>query len=145
MKKVIALFVFSFFLLSCSSQEILVRNLDYNSEMNYIFSRINPTTIYKEGLYNGGVFVTVYKMSDSKTTPEDYSEGHEFLSSLIISVTPDGDYYSYSKLYKIEGLIIPKVLEIKETTAPNFSVKIEHGSYRDNKRKTKTFNFKGVQ
>ena len=39
----------------------------------------------------------------------------DFLSSYLVSVIPDGDYYSYSKLYKIEGLYNPKVIEIKET------------------------------
>ena len=111
--------------------------------MNYIFSRIDYTKgIINKELYNRGLFVTVFEISDSKATPKERME--DFLRSYIISVTPDGDYYSYSNLYKIEGLIIPKVLEIKETTAPNFSIKIEHGSYRDNKRKIEIFEFEGV-
>jgi len=110
--------------------------------MNYVFARIYTKSKTKE-LYNKGLFVTIYKMSDSKATPKERIE--DFLSSYIISVRPDGDYYSYSKLYKIEGLIIPKIIEIKETVAPNFSIKIEHGSYRDNKRKMEIFEFEGVQ
>jgi len=143
MKKVIFILILCLTFWSCSSQEILVKNLDDNSEMNYIFSRINPTTIYKDELYKGGLYITIYEMSDSKATPKERIE--DFLSSYIISVRPDSDYYSYSKLYKIEGLIIPKIIEIKETVAPNFSIKIEHGSYRDNKRKMEIFEFEGVQ
>ena len=143
MKKVIFILISYLTFWSCSSQEILVRNLDYNSEMNYVFARIDYTKrIINKELYRGGLFVTIYEMSDSKATPKERME--DFSRSYIISVTPDGDYYSNSNLYKIEGLIIPKVLEIKETTARNFSVKIEHGSYRDNKRKIEVFEFEGV-
>jgi len=144
MKSIIFILTFLLSFWSCSSQEILVRNLDYNFEMNYILARIDHTKgIINKELYNRGLFITVFEMSDSKATPKERME--DFLRSYIISVTPDGDYYSYSKLYKIEGLIIPKVLEIKETTALNFSVKIEHGSYRDNKRKIEIFEFEGAQ
>jgi hypothetical protein len=143
MKKVLFILILFLTFWSCSSQETIVKNLVYNTEMNYIFSRINTATIYKEKLYKEGLFITIYEMTDSKATPIEYIE--DFLSSYIVSAVPDGDYYSYSKLYKIEGLINPKILEIKETTAPNFSIKIEHGSYRDNKRKIEIFEFEGVQ
>ncbi len=127
--------------LSCSSQKALVKNLDFDSEMNYIFSRINTSTVLKEELYNGGLYVKVFQISDSKATPKKYLE--DFLSSFIISVTPDGDYYSYSKLYKIEGIYNPKILEIKETNAPKFSIKIEYGPAKN--RKIELLNFDGVQ
>ena len=80
---------------------------------------------------------------DSKVTPENFSEGDEFLQSYMISVTPDGDYYTNSKLYKIEGLCNPKILEIKETTFPKFLIKVEHGLFND--RKTKLFELEGVE
>ena len=43
----------------------------------------------------------------------------------MISIAPDGNYYTWSKLYKIEALVNPKILEIKETKYPNFILKIE--------------------
>ena len=143
MKKVMTILLFLAFI-SCNAQLPKVKNLSNDQQLSYIFANIFPKEIIKKELYNQGLYVTIYKMSDSKATPKNYfGDGHEVLYSLIVSVAPDGEY-SNSALYKIEGLIIPKVLEIKETTAPNFSVKIEHGSYRDNKRKIEIFEFEGV-
>tara|TARA_R110001583_G_scaffold147991_2_gene299976 strand:- start:5698 stop:6051 length:354 start_codon:yes stop_codon:yes gene_type:complete len=114
-----------------------------NEEMNYIFARIYPENIIRKELFKNGLYVTIFKISDSKVTPENFSEGDEFLQSYMISVTPDGDYYTNSKLYKIEGLCNPKILEIKETTFPKFLIKVEHGLFND--RKTKLFELEGVE
>lgn len=130
--------LFIFFFVNCKAQKI--KDLSSNQEMNYIFARIYTKSITKE-LYDGILFVTIYEISDSNATPEDFSEGEEFLYSYLISVIPDGDYYSYSKLYKVEGLINPKILEIKETIFPMFSIKIEHGDYKN--RKIEVFEFEG--
>jgi len=65
------------------------------------------------------------------------------LSSYFISVTTDGDYYSGSKSFKIEGVYNPKIIEIKESSFPKFSVKIEHGPAK--KRKTVLIEFEGIQ
>jgi len=140
MKKAIFITTFWLSFLSCSSQEAVLRNLDYNSEMNYIFSRINPYDIFNKELYNGGLYVKIFLMSDPKVTPKKYME--DFLSSYIISVSPDGDYYSNSRLYKIEGVYNPKIVEIKEDLSLKFSINIEHGFH--DKRKIETFILEGV-
>lgn len=138
MKKIIIL-ILTLSVQSCFSQNI--KNISVNTEMNYVFARIyEKKTIVKE-LFNRGLFVTIYELSDSKITSKDNLE--DFLSSYIVSVVPDGDYYSDSKLYKIEGLLNPTILDIKEGEFPNFRIKIEYGSY--NKRKRKSFEFEGVQ
>ena len=136
--------IFMIILLFCvnsKAQKVVIKDLSNDEEMNYIFSRINSENIISKELYNRGMFVTVYEISDSKSTPEEYME--DFLSSYIISVSPDGDYYSNSKLYKIEGIYNPKILEIKESESPKFLLKIEYGI--QNKRKFEVFEFIGVQ
>ncbi len=131
--------------ISCQSQQDQeeIRKIDLSSqvEMNYVFSRMfNENTVVKE-VYGGGLLVKIFEISDSKITPEYFSESDEFLSSYIISVSPDGDYYVTSKLYKIEGLIYPNIVEIEETEYPNFTIKIEYGLY--NQRKAKNFKITG--
>lgn len=145
MRNLIYLFL-SFFIMcginSCKAQKLNTKELSSNFDMNYVLARIFPNSLVSKQLYKDSQFLTIFKISDSKITPENYSEGDEFLISYFISVAPDGDSYTNSKLYKIEGLINPKITEIKETTFPNFSIKIEHGSY--DKRKVENLNFKGV-
>ena len=136
MKNIISILLI-FFFISCKAQKI--KDLSENKEMNYIFARTSKNVIVKE-LYNRGLFVTIFQLSDSKATPDEYME--DFLSSYMISVVPDGDYYSHSKLYKLEGLIIPKIIEIKESVYPKFIIKIEYGSFLE-KRKVKSFEFEG--
>lgn len=144
MRKVFILITLSFLCLNCSSQNSIVKDLSQDIHLNYVLASIWSDNIIKKNLWNGGQYVTVYEISDSKATPEGYFEGSdEVLSSLLISTIPDGDYYSHSKLYKIEAIYNPKILEIKETTAPNFSIKIEHGFHRA--RKIEIFQFEGVQ
>lgn len=140
MKKVI--FTISLFLSfwSCSAQVPVLKNMESNSEMNYIFARINPAHILQRELFNGGLYITVYSISDSNATPKNNME--DFLTSYIISVVPDGDYYSQSKLYKIEGLYNPKILQIKESKAPDFIIKIEYGAKE--KMNTKIFELNSV-
>ena len=142
MKKITAILLFLVFI-SCKAQLPKVKNLSNNQQLNYIFANIFPKEIMRKELYRGGLFVTIFQISDSKATPKDYFEdGHEILYSLIISVAPDGEYTD-SRLYKIEGLYNPKIEEIKETKYPKFSVKIEYGPY--DKRKIELFEFEGVQ
>lgn len=142
--KIKILLLISLISLTCKSQELKVHELSKNSEMAYIFSRISTSSdliIHKE-LYQGGMFAKIFYMLDPQATPKDYSKGtEEFLTSYIISINPDGDYYVNTKLYKIEGLSNPKILEIKGTIYPNFEIKIEYGIY-DN-RKTKSFELIG--
>ena len=142
MKKITTILLFLAFL-SCKAQYApKLIDLSQNYEVNYILANIWQEATHKE-LYNGGLYVKTFVMGDSKATPEGLFEGYDaIISSLLISVVPDGDYYTSSKLYKIERLIRPKVLEIKETTYPKFSIKIEHGSAK--KRKIELFEFEGV-
>lgn len=129
--------------ISCEAQGREVKVIEFNKgyeDMKYIFARISPSKSILEELYNGGLFARIFQLSDSKVTPTEYME--DFLSSYIISVTEDGDYYTESKLYKIEGMYDPKVLEVKETKYPSFNIKIEYGPY--NKREVKNFELKGI-
>ena len=112
--------------------------------MNYIFARIHDAAPFSQKLFKRGLFVRIFELSDSKATPEGLFEGYEgTVSSFIISVSPDGDYYSGSELYKIEGLIMPKITAVKELEFPFFSVEIEHGFY--DQRETKIFEFNGLE
>lgn len=128
----------------CKAQNFKLNNLSKNVEMNYIFARIVTEDVITKDLYDRGLFATIYRISDTKKTTEDYSDGDEFLSSYIISVVPDSDYYTDSVLYKLEGFINPKILEIKETKYPNFIVKIEYGSFL-NERKIEKFEIRGSE
>ena len=140
MKKILSIIIIAISYSSCLSQNIIVKDLSSSSGLNYILSNIWEETIIGKELWNGGQYVKIFKISDSKVTPEEYFQvTGEILSSLIISSTPDGDYYTTSKLYKIEGIYNPKVLEIKEEKYPIFSVKFEHGFY--GKRKTEVLKF----
>jgi hypothetical protein len=130
--------------MSCYSQKNteIIKSIDLsaNQEMNYIFARIHDTAPFSKELFKRGLFVRIFELSDSKATPEGLFEGYDgIVSSFIISVSPDGDYYSGSELYKIEGLILPKIIAVKELEFPFFSVEIEHGFY--DQRETKIFEF----
>ncbi|AOW09796.1 hypothetical protein [Flavobacterium gilvum] len=144
MKKTITLFVLSFFFLNCKSQNLKVKNLEKKVELNYVIANLQIDNTVQKELWDRSQFIKIFTISDSKATPKGLFEGtDEVLSSLIISATPDGDYYTKSKLYKIEGINNPKITEIKEGKFPEFSITIEHGFY--DKRKSETFKFKGVQ
>lgn len=54
-------------------------------------------------------------------------ETDKVLYNLIISAAPDGDHYTNSKLYKIEGVNTSKDNQIKEEKFSDFSIIIEHG------------------
>ena len=115
-----------------------------NSEvkMNYIFSRMyNEKPLHKD-LFNKSLFLSVYKFSDSKISKGNIISGtDESLDSYLISLSPDGDGYSASKLYKIEGVYNPKIIEIKEGKYPLFTITVAHGTVGN--RKTESFQFKG--
>lgn len=130
--------------LNCKAQySTKLIDLSQNKETNYIVANILKVARQKE-IYGGGMFVKTFLMSDSKATPEGLFEGTDaIISSLLISVVPDGDYYSHSKLYKIECLVSPEVLEVIEIEHPKFSIKIEHGFI--NERKIELFEFEGVE
>ena len=141
MRKVIVC-LFVFFALICNAQnDIKVTTLTTNNELNYIISNLLDFK-EKASLYSGTFYVDLFLMSDSKATPPEFSpESCEVLYSFLLSITPDGDHYSWSKLYKIEGMYDPKIVEVSEIKYPNFYVKLEHGAF-DN-RITEVFEFSG--
>ena len=142
--KYIITILLTFLFFSCKAQLPKVKNLSNHQQLNYIFANIFPEKTIKKELFQGSFYVNIFQMSDSKATPKGYfGDGHEILYSFIVSVIPDGEYSS-SALYKIEGLIIPKIIEIKESTYPKFIIKIEHGSFLE-KRKVKSFEFEKVK
>ena len=126
---------------SCSGQ---VKDISKDfKEMNYVLARMYSEKPLKRELFNGGIFVTVFKFSDSKNTPNDsFKETDESLDSYLISSTIDGDSYIKSKLHKIGGLLNPKIKKIKELDYPFYSIEIEFGEI--NKRKIKVFKLKGI-
>ena len=130
--------------LSCKSQNIIVKDLSKNNNLNYYFSRINLNESFNRSLFKESLFLNIFILSDPKTTSnKSISEGtEEFFSSCFISISPDGEYYTTSKLIKIENIVNPKILDIYEGTYPYFYIKMEYGNY--NKRKIKNFKFKVI-
>ena len=107
-----------------------VKQLDLsdNTELNYVFSRMNTENIQTKILYEGGLHIKLFSISDSKVTAEDFSEGtEEFLESYYISISPDGDAYTSSRLIKLEGLVFPEIISISESQFPAFSITMEQG------------------
>ena len=119
---------------------IEVQDVSKDTSANYILSNIIVDKTFEKELWSSAIYLKTFIISDSISTPDDFSEGSdEILSSVLISVTPDGDYYTNSNLYKIEGIYNPKILEITELSYPEFSIKIEYGNY--NERITEVINF----
>lgn len=137
MKKPILLILFLLFVFNSNAQET-VKQTDWSyMKMNYIFSRLNTETITNKTLFDGALYVKVFSISDSKITPENFSEGtEEFLESLLVSISPDGDAYTESKLIKLEGLTFPEIKEFKESKYPSFSMIIEVGPKENRKEIT---------
>ncbi|SFT43541.1 hypothetical protein SAMN04489724_0743 [Algoriphagus locisalis] len=128
MNKVILFALSSLFLIDCNAQSNAVQDLSDEKSLSYVLATIEEVVYSNHELYNRSFFVNVYIMSDSKATPEGYFEGYDgVLSSVLVSIAPDGDYYTASQLYKIEGILNPKILEMKETSYPEFVLSIEHG------------------
>ena len=145
MKRLKTLFVVIFccFGLRLEAQKNVHELSDSESQMNYVFSRIyNEKPIFKS-LFNSSLYISIFRYSDSKINNESLnSETEEFYDSYLISISPDGDYYTKSKLFKIKKLFNPKILEIKEEKYPNFKVKIESGL--SNHRKVTSYQLKGL-
>ena len=124
------------------AQEIRVLDLSDRTEMNYYFARVLDSTFNSKWIYNYALEVKIFEISDSKATPENLFEGYDgLLASYLVSVYPDDNYYNWSKLYKIEGCMNSKILEIKETEYPYFTITIEYGV--NGQREEKVFTLKG--
>ena len=125
---------------SCESQSKKTHIVS-NEELNYVLSNIYIEKIERKELFNAEAYLTIFEIADSKITKDNaFPETDEILSSYYITVIPDGDYYITSKLFKIEGLINPKIITINEGGFPEFSLTIEHGLF--NKRVKENFKFK---
>ena len=117
------------------AQQVKLKDLTGDSKANYFFANIQSVEFLSHPLFERALFINAYLIYDSEATPTDYFEGtDEILSSILISIRPDGDYYIESKLYKMEGLENPKILAIQEGVFPDVIVEVEYG--KKNKRKT---------
>ena len=100
-----------FFISTCKlqSQEVIEKS---GENINYIFANIYWDDIIVEELSTN--HVTLIKQADPENTPADYFEGTgEVLVDLLISIVNTGEF-STSKLYSIEQLNNPEIIEIKE-------------------------------
>jgi len=133
--------IFVLIFLNCSSQNIKKIDLTHNKEFNYSLANLYLKNTKKIDLEN--FHVTIFEQSDPLHSPDDNSEGDETLISLIISVVNDGEYAN-SKLYKLEGLVNPKIVSVKAIdNYSKFVVEIEHGKY--NNRQTESQEFDAVK
>ena len=144
MKKMLLSLVLCYYT-TAMAQKIGVQDLSDHQELNYTFAFLEPHKVIFEKLYNQFLNLSIYPFNDWLATPENFSptDGEDVLKSYIISVRT-ADLYSplnKGKLFKIVGLYDPKILEIKETKYPYFTVTIEYGAY--DQRQEKVFTLKG--
>ena len=124
---------------SCKAQSRLVE-LTSNEDLNYYLSNIAEVNVIGYSLYSNSVYINVFTVYDSKSTPENFFEGYDgVLQSILITISPDGDYYTTSKTFKIEGLLAPRFISVEEQKYPDFEITVESGSV--SKRVTKSYNF----
>ena len=126
MNKVIKL-VFLLFITSCTAQKEIFDYTD-KSDINYILSSMRKPLKVNQSLFDDAYFLSVFEMDDSKVSINNQNESDEIYSSVFVSITPDGDYYTSSKLYKIEKLRSPKLLSIVEKDFFKIEIFIEHGN-----------------
>lgn len=117
------------------AQEFKLKDLTGDSRANYFFANIQSVEFLSYPVFERALFINTILIFDSEATPADYFEGtDQVLSSILISIRQDGDYYTESKLYKLEGLENPKILAIHEGVFPEVIVEVEYG--KKNKKKT---------
>ncbi|MDG1275913.1 MAG: hypothetical protein P8O16_01445 [Algoriphagus sp.] len=120
-----------------------VKELSMHETANYLLANITEINYSYQEVFNRSFFINVYTLNDSKATPLEYFEEYDgVLSSILISIIPDGDYYSQSKLFKIEGLENPKIVSLKEEEFPEFVITVESGPVEN--RQTSEYKFKGI-
>jgi len=119
------------------------KDLSADTSCNYILANINKVDYLNYELYKGCLFVSIFTMSDSSAKSEGLFGGtDEVPSSVLIPIIPDGDYYTSSKLYKIEGVVAPKIVQITETQYPEFVITVESGFYNERKQVSYTLDGK---
>lgn len=138
MKNLIILSIILLSCTSCKSQSIEILDISNKKELNYIVANIDISNIKKESLYNDAFFITIFQMYDLKVNYD--TETDEVFKSILISISPDGDYYTNSKLLKIENLIKPKILSIKQVEYPNIVLNVEYGNFKDRSVKNISIN-----
>lgn len=136
MKRLFITTAFCLFIFTCKAQQKIIE-LRSDIESNYLISNITKCHALSKEMFNGSFYINIFELSDSKITPENNQETEELWSSFLISAVPDGDYYTFSTINKIEGVFNPEFLGVKELEYPNFEISIEHGFY--NKRKKESF------
>ena len=134
-RKITLLIAFCFtFLIASKAQSIKVEDLSGELSLNYVLANMEKIVYSNHALYDRSFFVSVYTISDSKATPSGlFEEADGILSSVLVSIVPDGDFYVDSKLFKIEGILNPVVETLKETKFPEFSLSIAHGKALERK------------
>jgi hypothetical protein len=144
--KVPILLLLSFFFIqiefTCKAQDTKIIDLSSDKTANYLLANITEINYSYQEVFNRSFFLNVYTLDDSKATPLDYFEEYDgILSSILISIIPDGDYYVGSKLFKIEGLENPKIVSLKEKEFPEFLITVESGPVEN--RQTIQYNLRG--
>ena len=138
MKNLIIFSAFFFVFTNCKSQSIEIFDISNKKELNYIVANIDISNIKKKSLYDGAFFITIFQMYDLKINYD--TETDEVFRSLLISISPDGDYYTNSKLLKIENLIKPNIIDINQKEYPNIVLNIEYGNFKDRRIKNLAIN-----
>lgn len=144
MKK-ISLIIILLLCINCKGQQPLIEDLSNNSELNYIFSFLEPQKVIYKEFYNQFLFIRIYPIDDWLSTPNNFSptDGEDVLGSYFISVKTADSYSNINKgkLFKIEGMYNSKILEVKESKYPFFTIKVEYET--EGKKRIKIYKFKG--
>ncbi|WP_300024092.1 hypothetical protein [uncultured Maribacter sp.] len=140
MKFIVILSVF-IFVSSCRGQQKII-DLSDSQNLSYYIANIKKCNFLKKNMFDDSFFISIFEILETRTDINNFSEGKELSSSYLISILPDGDYYSSSKLFKIEGLINPKIVEILEKEYPKFNLMVETGNY--NERIIEIYNLDGI-
>lgn len=110
---------------SCSAQEVLT-TYKGTTNLNYVLANLKPEKTVQKTLFKGSFYLKAFLISDNDKISEGTDEVYD---AYFISISPDGDYYTSSKLFKIEKLIMPKILKIETLSYPTVQLTIETGKY----------------
>lgn len=114
----------------CGAQKDMI-DLSDNYEANYFLSNITQCHAVVKEMFDSSFYINIFEISDSSITQKNNTETEQVLSSYLITIIPDGDYYTSSKLIKIEGLMNPKIMKIVEFEYPRFKIVIEYGAFNN--------------
>jgi hypothetical protein len=97
-------------LLVCNAQDTKVVDYEQYDNLPYVLANIDLKKTVEKALFKNAFFIKAFVISDTKL--KNHSVG-EILHSIYITTNQDGPYIK-GKLYKIVGLINPKILSIEE-------------------------------